>query len=31
LVSFILTFHFVAQASNKFMCCCRRVDAVVGP
>jgi Na+/pantothenate symporter len=30
LVSCILIFHFVAQASNKFMGCCRRVDAVVG-
>jgi hypothetical protein len=30
LFSFILIFHFVAKASNKFMCCCRWVDAVVG-
>jgi hypothetical protein len=30
LVSFILIFHFVAQASIKIMCCCRWVDAVEG-
>jgi len=30
LVSFILIFHLVAQASNRFVWCCRRVDAVMG-
>jgi len=30
LVSFILIFHLVAQASNRFMWCCRRVDVVMG-
>jgi hypothetical protein len=30
LVSFILIFHFVVEASNGFMWCCRWVDAVMG-